>query len=74
MKKSAYVRRTPRCLASASSVGMCFWGIVPPVPPFSREYCHRYGAVIAVPRNAATAVSPPSFLMIVRAGSMRGMF
>lgn len=45
--------------------------MTPPVPPFARVYCQRYGAFSDVSVISETLASPPSFLMTVRAGSIQ---
>lgn len=69
-RKSSADSSTPRSLAACSSVGMCPCGTRPPVPPRSWERCQLDTRVLWTPTRFATTVGPPSFRMIVCAGSI----
>lgn len=49
---------------------MCFWGMIPPVPPTARERCQLETRVRCTPTSFETFEGPPNSVMMRFAGSM----
>lgn len=70
-RKSSADSSTPLSFAAAISAGTCLNGMVPPVPPASLGRAQLETRVRWTPAISATALGPPSFRMMLCAGSIR---